>query len=124
MMSAWSELAGIHWLVIYRWMYVTHLMKSPMGSVVWFNMVSMSRISKNIITFTVSKASSLVRTWCGEGGKERREGRSVKDIHNNTDFFTVVVKLIRNDAKFVECVRTRNLSGLVVRVVAMPNKGV
>ena len=43
-------------------------------------------------------------------------------MYNNTDLFTVVVKLIRDDAKFVELVHTRNLSGLVAWIIAMPNK--
>lgn len=42
--------------------HVTHLMKSPMGSVVWFSIVSIAFISKNIISLTLIRASSLVRT--------------------------------------------------------------
>ena len=54
---------------------MTHLMKSPMGSVVWFSILSMSFSSKNIISFTLISASSLVRTWRGRGGRKgRRRG--------------------------------------------------
>ena len=42
---------------------MTHLIKSPMGSVVWFSILSMSFSSKNSMSLTEISASSFVRTY-------------------------------------------------------------